>query len=942
MAVIGRETELRLVESFVDDAGPGTRVLVLHGEAGIGKTTIWHAGLDAATRHGYRVVVTRPTAAEARLPFAGMNDLFGDLVDSAGPHLPPPQQAALDVALMRSGAGHEPMQPLALSLAVLELLRVASADQPLALAIDDLQWLDESSAGVLRFALRRLESEPVVVIGTQRTDATVREPALLADLPAERITRIQVTGLGAEAIDRLIDESLDLQLAPTMLRRVHAISGGNPFYAVEIGRAMQARGMERATGEVPLPESLTGLLRERLEALPHDARAVVAHAAALSQPTTALLEAAVGEDHARSGLIAAREAAVLASGADPIRFTHPLLAAEAYAGLDDAGRREVHRRLARVVTGPEELARHLALAASGPDPDVAAALDAAAAHAHDRNAPDAAAELSEQAAAMTPDTDPARARRMAAAGRYRLLAGDLRQARQLLERALEEPAAASGPERAELLFRLATVRELIDDFTTPASLGLEALRHAGDDAALAVQVKLLLAGVTFITGRDWSTGANHAFEAMQIAEESGDPAILAAAIGPYASWRYATGHGFDRTLRKRAAELEPWMRQLRVLDQAEFDFGNIEFMEGETAAAFESRRDLLDRAERVGDYSSLPFLLGNMSIGDFLVGQSDVARERIDRAQRLSRTTDQGTALVHALACEARLEARLGNAERAVAAAEEARGLMATSRWAVGKWWLAADIAQLELSRDRPEAALEWVAGAIGPSAEDEAGRRRWAQAVAVEALVALGRHDEARNALELLESQVTRDGSRRLWGDALRARARLMAATGESESAEIAIWEAEAIHRRMEDRWELGRTLLVAAEIHRRARRRAKARAALTEALDAFEFLGARLWAAQASEQLGRIGAARSDGGLTPTQREVAELVASGLTNRQVADRLYMSAHTVEAHLSAVYRALGIRSRVELDAALATGHAPVRDSVTATRDSEAGSAPEN
>jgi DNA-binding CsgD family transcriptional regulator len=145
-----------------------------------------------------------------------------------------------------------------------------------------------------------------------------------------------------------------------------------------------------------------------------------------------------------------------------------------------------------------------------------------------------------------------------------------------------------------------------------------------------------------------------------------------------------------------------------------------------------------------------------------------------------------------------------------------------------------------------------------------------------------------------------------------------------------------------MEDRWELARTLLLAGEIHRRGRRRARARAALSESLEAFEFLGARLWADQAREQLGRIGAGRVDGGLTPTQREVAELVASGLTNRQVADRLFMSPHTVEAHLTVIYRSLGIRSRQELNAALASERASVRDSGGGIRDSTARVLSEN
>ena len=263
----------------------------------------------------------------------------------------------------------EPIQPLALSLAVLELMRSASSNRPLAIGIDDAQWLDESSTGIVRFALRRLESEPVIVIVAERTHATTETPAVIADLPADRVARLPVKALGPEEIDRLLDESLNLQLSPTMLKRVHRMSGGNPFHAVEIGRALESGGVDHATQRVSLPDSLGGLLRARLESLPSDAREVTAHVAALSHPTAALLEATLGQDRAGTGLAEARDAAVLAPGDDPIRFTHPLLASEVYGALDDADRADLHRRLAGVVSEPEEHARHLALGANGSDPD---------------------------------------------------------------------------------------------------------------------------------------------------------------------------------------------------------------------------------------------------------------------------------------------------------------------------------------------------------------------------------------------------------------------------------------------------------------------------------------------------------------------------------------------------------------------------------------------
>ena len=445
---------------------------------------------------------------------------------------------------------------------------------------------------------------------------------------------------------------------------------------------------------------------------------------------------------------------------------------------------------------------------------------------------------------------------------------------------------------------------------------------------LTVRIKLLLAGNSFITARNWSSGAQHAFEAMELAEGLDDPRLLAATIGPYATWRYATGQGFDPALGRRMAEMEPWTGQLRTLDLPEFDLANIEFLEGKTASAIARQRSLVERAEGDGDYSSLPFLLGNATLGDFLEGRSDVAWARIDRAARLSQATDQRVAEVHTLMCEA---AARGSPRRRrssdhgrkrsvrphghhvmeggrVVHARRPRAARAQSRRRVG-----GPGVRRRGARSVP------CATSRGVSAGDRRSPwKRWSRS---------GDMTKRSVVVTRLEEHARSHGSPRLIAEAVRARARLLAAAGDLDGADAAIGEAEAIHRRIEDPWELAHTLLAAGEIHRRARRRARARAALREALESFAFLGARLWARQAREQLARIDAAREQGGLTPTQRRVAELAASGLTNRQVADRLFMSAHTVEAHLSAIYRALDITSRSQLSAALSADATTPRDS---------------
>ena len=189
--IVGRERELSLVRRFLEDAGERACALHLHGEAGIGKSTLWSAAIAEADAMGFRIVTTRPTQAEGRLPFAGLNDLFGDLVDEVPLDMPAPQRAALDVAFLEVRGGGLHPEPLAISLAVLTLLRGAAERKPLILAIDDAPWLDESTASVLEFALRRLEHERIGVLVAERTVGGTVEAPIVSAMPAERVTKFE-------------------------------------------------------------------------------------------------------------------------------------------------------------------------------------------------------------------------------------------------------------------------------------------------------------------------------------------------------------------------------------------------------------------------------------------------------------------------------------------------------------------------------------------------------------------------------------------------------------------------------------------------------------------------------------------------------------------------------------------------------------------------------
>lgn len=932
-AIVGREVELQLVRDFLADAGWKPCGLHLHGETGIGKSTVWQAALSEAESLGYRVVSTRPTEAEAQLPFAGLNDLFGDLLDDVQPDLPAPQRLALEIALLRAAPGDHRPEPLAISLAVLGLLRSAAAARPLIVAVDDAPWLDSSSASILEFVLRRLDEEPIGLVIAHRTSGElVGRAPLVSALPDDRIRVARVAPLPMRDIEKLISAALGANLPPSTVSGVHRASGGNPFYAIEIARALQRRGLTRLEGQLRLPDTLAALVRDRLEALSEAAEVVVAHASALSQPTVEVIDAAVASGVSGTGLADAVAAAVVTVDGNLIRFAHPLLAGEAYARLREGERREVHRRLASAVSEPEEHARHLALASAGPDEFVARELDRAAEHAQARGAVESVAELAELAVALTPQDEATRLQRRTRAGHHWMVAGDMGRARAELESTLSD--SPPGNIRAEVLFRLGEVLQLIGDWPAAERCFAEALDQVQDDIRLTIEVKLMLAGVNYITGSNLEVGAQHAADAMRLAEELGEPSVLAGTIGRHASWQYDMGHGYSPDLERRVAELEPWTGHLRAVDHPLYDLSFIWRWEGDWQRHREAQERLLLRAERNGDYSSIPNLQKDAMEAEFITGHLHAVAERLDRAERLARATGQRSALTGVLHERAILDGIAGRADEAWEVARLVGRLYVETGMLRYEASFREGLALLELSRRDPAAAHDVLRGSVPWASGAEQPLTPVVTPIHAEALIGLGRLDEARALLDCYERN-----PQLLWSplssvypgaDAARARALLCAAEGDLDEATRFVSVALDAFVAVGDRWQQARTQLINGDIHRRARRRAKAREALTEAETIFNDLGGVLWSAQAREQLQRIGAGREEvRGLTPTQAHVAQLAIGGLTNRQIADRAFMSVHTVEAHLSAVYRTLGISSRRELPAAMRDPTALVRDSAT-------------
>ena len=383
----------------------GPHALFLEGEAGIGKTRLWQEGVERARGLGLRVLSTRPGGTEVKLALAGLSDLLGDVAAETLPELPPPQRRALAVALLLEEPGGAPPDDRAVGAAFLGSLRVLANAGPVLVAVDDVQWLDRASARVLEFACRRLDGERIGMLVTVRLAADETEPVELARaLGDDRVEHLLLGPLTVAAVYELVRVHLDLALSRPVLLRVHESSGGNPFFALELSRALRRAGAEPTPSEpLPVPPSLRELVRARLALLPRSSAETLLVAAALSRPTVSLVEEAVGSGaRADRDLGRAAEAGVIELQGDRIRFAHPLLASIPFSAAPAESRRSIHRRLAAVVADPEERARHLALAAEGPDVDVAAALADAAARAKARGAIAAGAELAEQALRLTP------------------------------------------------------------------------------------------------------------------------------------------------------------------------------------------------------------------------------------------------------------------------------------------------------------------------------------------------------------------------------------------------------------------------------------------------------------------------------------------------------------------------------------------------------------
>ena len=904
----GREAETRSIDDFLARAAAAPAMLVLSGPPGIGKTALWQAGLERARARGARVLSHLAVEAEAVLSFAGISELLAGIVAEVLPSLGDLRRRALEAALLLEGAGdHAAPEPRAVGLAVLDSLRALSAEAPVVVAVDDFQWLDTASARTLLFALRRLGSEPIGALMTARSGAGELERGL-ASGAAERLA---VGPLGARPLFGILKEDLGLELSRPQLTQLCEMTGGNPFFALEIGRELMLA--PPAPGRpLRIPGSVREAVGERLARLPTPSREVLLLAAALGRPTVGALTAAHGDrTRVLDGLEQAATAGVVELDEDRIRFAHPMLASVCYEEAPPWRRRDAHSLLAGVVVGDEERARHLALAAGGPDAGVAAALDEAAPRALGRGAPAAAAELCEIAGQLTPPGDPAarRRRRLAAAEAHRL-AGDRHRAAAILDELLAE--APPGPERADVLFALARVRRA--DLPTIVMWCEHALAETGEDHRRAAEILVFLSWMRLLEGHVRDALA-HARGALGHAELAGDDELHARAIARVAMAETWTLEVTPGLLERGVAIEEGLARPLEFHESARVTLARRLMC----LADFDAARPLLvaawELAKARGDEGSCAHLLFHGFQVEWFTGHWNVAdhlaAEALELADQLGDEQYRGIALY----ARSLLDAHLGRVDAARADATEALAIADAlsdslfglqSRTVLGFIALSCADAAAANRHLRPLPAWLHEHGWNEPT--------DFAWCNAIEAMIAVGDLDEGRLWLERYEGLAKRSASPWALATAARERGLLCAAEGDPDGARHALDRALAEHDRMRCPFERGRTLLALGSIRRRDREKRSAREALDEACRTFDDLGARLWAHLARDELDRISGRRPlSGDLTATEAQLAALAAKGLANKEIAAALHMSVHTVEGHLTRIYRKLGVRSRTEL-----------------------------
>jgi DNA-binding CsgD family transcriptional regulator len=908
--LIDRDGERAVLDRFVADVRAGAgQALVLRGEPGMGKTAL----LDylAGQAGGCRVARAAGMQSEMELAFAGLHQLCAPLMDHAG-RLPGPQQEALRTVFGLS-AGPAPDRFM-VGLAVLTLLSEAAGERPLICVIDDQQWLDQASAQALGFAARRLGADRVGLV------FAAREPGPeLAGLP-----ELAVGGLRERDARTLLDSALAGPLDTRVRDLIVAETRGNPLALLELPRGLtsaELAGGFGLPGAVPLTGQIEESFRRQLEALPADTRRLLVLAAADPSGNRSLMWQAAG----RLGIppAAARRAqeAGLADFGFQVRFRHPLARSAAYWSATAAGRREAHRALAAVTDAaadPDRRAWHRAQATDGPDEEVAAELERSAGRAQARGGLAAAVAFLERSVLLT--VDPARlGERTVAAAQASLQAGAFGRALELLTAAEAGPLDELAGARAELLRAQVAFASGVGDDAPPLLLKA---------AARLEPLDLDLARETYLSAWGAAMFAGHLADAGDLREVSrAARAVPAPAHPPRAIDRLLDGLALLVTgsptvaapvLRQATVAFASagtpteerlgwsWLASAAALYLWDFD-GFLAIIEGATQLA----RD-------VGALDQLPINLQAQALHAAWGGDFPAAAALITEARLVSEATETRMApfgamsLVSLRGRESEAAPLIAAALAAATAGGQGTAVLHAHRYAAILSNGLARYADAAVSAEHASQGLYKISPSVSALPE------------LVEAAARTGNTQLAVSAVDRLTEVTQPSGTD--WALGLEARCRALVSEG--QAAESLYREAIDRLSRTRVRPELARAHLLYGEWLRGEKRPADARQQLRTAHDQLSAIGMEAFAERARRELLAVGETvrgktsrptETLTPLTPQEGQIARLAAEGQSNPEIGVQLFLSARTVEFHLHKVYAKLGIGSRRDLPAALAT-----------------------
>jgi DNA-binding CsgD family transcriptional regulator len=899
-----------VLDRLVDNVRAGqSQVLVLRGEAGVGKTALLEYLQRRAS--GCRIARAAGVESEMELPFAGLHQLCAPMLHRLG-RLPGPQGDALGAAFgLRDGDAPD---RFLVGLAVLSLLSDVAEEHPLICVLDDAQWLDRASAQAFAFVTRRLMAESVAVVFAVRESSNDQD---LTGLP-----ELQIPGLADRDARALLESVLAGPLDERVRDRFVAETRGNPLALVELPRGLtpaQLAGGFALPGAIPLSGRIEASFQRRLDALPADTRRLLQLAAADPAGDPVLLwraaqRLAIGNQAAGP----AAEAGLLEIGAR-VLFRHPLVRSVAYRSASLQERQELHRALAEATDprlDPDRRAWHRAQAAPEPDEDVAAELERSAGRAQARGGLAAAAAFLQRAVTLT--VDPARrADRALAAAQSKHQAGAPDTALELLAMAQAGPLDELQQARAELL-RAQITFAVTRGRDAPPLLLAAAKRLEPLDATLARETYLDAFSAALFAGRLARGGG-----VREVAE-----AVLAADWGessrrsPLACNLLLDGLAILTTQGYAAAAttLKGALRAFRDEPMSEEDTLRWLWLACRIARALgddASWDELTDRqvqlARNAGALSLLPIALIERFGVQLFVGDLDAAASLVAEAEAVVEATGSQLAPQGAIA----LAAWRGREAEASALIQASR--QEVERRGEGLWLIATEWASAVLFNGlgRYEDAL----AAAEQAAEDphELGVSTWVPTEIIEAAVRSGAPERAAGPLRRLQEISRAAGTD--WALGVEARSRALLSDG--EAAERLYLESIERLGRTRIRVALARAQLLYGEWLRRQGRRMDAREQLRIAHQLYTSMGMEGFAERARRELQATGetvrkrSVETHGELTAQEMQIARLANNGLSNQEIGSRLFISARTVKYHLGKVFTKLDISSRAQLDQVL-------------------------